>query len=666
MLSSTPTGWNSTGYSGRPIEILEGLSTEGKISGARLMAHHEPIVLVGIPPERIKKFIQGYVGRSILSISEAEASKRPAVDIVSGATVTVAVIAESMVRAARKVAEAEGMAVPDKVVKRQLDLSHVAPADWNALIKEGAVRRLSLSVGDVTAAFKRAGNENGADHPESSDPAASFIDLYVAPVSVPAIGKRLLGETGFAAMQKSLAPNQQALLIAANGAFSFKGSGYVRGGIFDRFEILQGDSSIRFRDLDNTRLSDLHVPGAPAFQDIDLFEVPTTSAFDPGDSWRLQLLAQRAFGGRDKAFLTFTLRYALPEAYLKPLPSPPLALRVLAALSGNAALQSSDLPMWLTMWQGKALQVGVLLTAIFLLTLIFFFQDWLVRRPALYARLRFGFLTFTLFGIGWLAQAQLSVVNVFAFFGALRTNFRWDYFLMAPLIFILWFAAAASLLFWNRGAYCGWLCPFGALQELTNRLARRLNAPQLKISFSVHQRLTALKYIIFLVLFGISLSDLGLAERLSEVEPFKTAIILHFARQWPFVLYAGAMVASSIFVERAFCRYLCPLGAALAIPARLRLFDWLRRYRECGSPCQRCGNECPVQAIHPEGHINPSECIQCLHCQMLYHHDQKCPVVIQRRLKREKHAASSQPNSLPLGLPPKTKVSAQRTEDASP
>ncbi len=44
---------NSTGYSGQPIQILEGLSTDGKISGARLMAHHEPIVLVGIPPERI-------------------------------------------------------------------------------------------------------------------------------------------------------------------------------------------------------------------------------------------------------------------------------------------------------------------------------------------------------------------------------------------------------------------------------------------------------------------------------------------------------------------------------------------------------------------------------------------------------------------------------------
>src|SRR5208337_548490 len=97
---------NSTGYSGQPIQILVGLTPEGKIAGARLMAHHEPIVLIGIPPERIAKFIQGYVGRDVLNLSHAAPSERPAVDIVSGATVTVTVIAESMVRSALRVARA--------------------------------------------------------------------------------------------------------------------------------------------------------------------------------------------------------------------------------------------------------------------------------------------------------------------------------------------------------------------------------------------------------------------------------------------------------------------------------------------------------------------------------------------------------------------------------
>ncbi len=651
---------NSTGYSGQPIQILVGLTPEGKIAGARLMAHHEPIVLIGIPPERIAKFIQGYVGRDVLNLSHAAPSERPAVDIVSGATVTVTVIAESMVRSALRVARAEGLGGPtptETAAAREIDPSHEAPADWLALVGDGSVRHLSLSVGDVTEAFKRAGDMDAADRPEAADPATPFVDLYVAPVSIPAIGKRLLGDSGFAALQQSLKPGQAAILVAANGAYSYKGSGYVRGGLFDRFEVLQGDNSIHFRDTGHTRLGDIHAAGAPEFRDVDVFRVPDGSTLDLTQPWRLQLLAQRAFGARGKSFLTFDLSYELPQAYLKP-PREPVAATA-SPSTAAAGSEPPEPPIWQIMWRAKAGQIGVLIFALGLLTLIFFFQDWLVRRPVLYDRVRLGYMVFTLVWIGWYAQAQLSIVNVLAFLSALRTDFRWDYFLMAPLIFILWFATAASLLFWNRGAYCGWLCPFGALQELTNRIAKLLKVPQLNISFGVHQRLTTLKYIVFLVLFGISLEALGTAEQAAEVEPFKTAIILRFARGWPFVLYAGAMVASSLFVERAFCRYLCPLGAAIAIPARLRLFDWLRRYRECGNPCQRCGNECPVQAIHPEGHINPNECIQCLHCQMLYNHDQLCPVMIQRRLKREKVAAMASPAT----LPPRVKVSVRQNDE---
>ena len=74
------------------------------------------------------------------------------------------------------------------------------------------------------------------------------------------------------------------------------------------------------------------------------------------------------------------------------------------------------------------------------------------------------------------------------------------------------------------------------------------------------------------------------------------------------------------------------------------MFEWLKRWPECGSPCQRCAKECPVQAIHPEGHINVNECIYCMHCQELYHDDHRCPHMIQVRLKREKREALSSPS----------------------
>jgi NosR/NirI family nitrous oxide reductase transcriptional regulator len=251
-----------------------------------------------------------------------------------------------------------------------------------------------------------------------------------------------------------------------------------------------------------------------------------------------------------------------------------------------------------------------------------------------------GFLTFTLVFLGWYANAQLSVVNLMALAHSFATGFTWDAFLLDPLTFILWFSVAAALIFWGRGAYCGWLCPFGALQELTNRIAKFFRVPQWELPWGLHERLWAVKYVIFLGLFGVSLASIDQAERLAEVEPFKTAIILKFDRAWPFVLYALVLLGIGLFVERFYCRYLCPLGAALAIPARIRMFDWLRRYRECGNPCQTCANECMVQAIHPTGEINPNECLNCLNCQVLYQSKTKCPVV-QRREKRRTTASAS-------------------------
>ena len=137
----------------------------------------------------------------------------------------------------------------------------------------------------------------------------------------------------------------------------------------------------------------------------------------------------------------------------------------------------------------NAVEVAITVAGLLVLTAIFFFQTWLVRRPKLFGWVRRGYLVFTLFWLGWYANAQLSVVNVLTFTNSLITDFRWEFFLAAPLIFVLWAAVAVGLLFWGRGPFCGWLCPFGALQELSNRIAKRLRVPQFKVPWAVHQRL---------------------------------------------------------------------------------------------------------------------------------------------------------------------------------
>jgi len=645
---------NTAGYSGKPIHTLVGLDPEGTIVGAKLVEHHEPIVLIGIPEQRIETYIAGIVGFNPLQAAQ-RGQTAPEVDIVSGATVTVLVIGDTIIRSAGRMAPRVVGGAPAAVAaepRRVVDPEGGRVTDWLTLLGNGAVRRLQVSVGDVNQAFGRSGNRKAAERPEKGEPGETFIDLYVALVSQPAIGRSLLGDAAFERLRERLGPDGAAILVMGEGRYSFKGSGYVRGGIFDRIEVTQGSETIRFRDKQHERLGDLAADGAPDFKEIALFRVPAEVQFEPAETWTLRLLAQRATGALDKAFTSFALDYRLPGLYARSIA--PVASAAAAPVPSAAPPIEEETPLWQRIWRSKTVSIAVLGVMLTVLTGIFFFQDILVKHEKLFDRVRLGYLVVTLFWLGWVAQAQLSVVNVLAFANSLRTDFQWSYFLVDPLIFILWFSVAAALLFWGRGPFCGWLCPFGALQELANRLAKLLKVPQIVVPWGLHERLWPVKYIIFLVLFGVSLSSLAFAERLAEIEPFKTAIILRFMREWWFVAFALVLVGAGLFVERFFCRYLCPLGAALAIPGRMRMFDWLKRYRECGNPCMRCFNECPVGAIHPEGHINPNECISCLHCQVLYHHDRKCPVVIQKRLKREKRAAMASPSlgGPSLGGPP--------------
>jgi len=632
----------TTGYSGKPIHVMVAVDVDAKIAGVRLVKHSEPIVLIGIPEARMLKLAQDYAGVDLLAELDSGGEAHE-LNIISGATVTVMVIDDSIVRSGIKVARALGLGglspeQKDTGPRRVIDPEAAPPEDWIEAEGDGTVRRLSLDVAQVNETFAAMGDARAEKHPAQGAPEDTFIDMELALVSVPAIGKALLGEAEYANLRSWLKPGEHAILVAGRGGYSFKGSGYVRGGIFDRIHLVQGDVSVRFRDRGHRRLGEIALPGAPRFNELDLFKIPADSGFDPTEPWRLQLLVQREVGALERLFATFDVSYRLPAAYTRTEAQPAEIGSVPADAESEAAAQSA---LWRRIWLDKKVEIAGLLAMLTVLTAAFFFQGFLTRSDRATTWFRMSFLTVTLVFLGWYANAQLSVVNLMALANSLATGFSWQAFLLDPLTFILWFSVAAALLFWGRGAYCGWLCPFGALQELTNRIARRLKVPQWTLPWGLHERLWPLKYMIFLGLFAVTLASLDRAEQLAEVEPFKTAIVLKFARAWPFVLYALVLLGIGLFVERFYCRYLCPLGAALAIPARLRMFDWLKRYRECGNPCQTCANECMVQAIHPTGEINPNECLNCMHCQVLYQSKVKCPVVIKKMKRRQTASAGA-------------------------
>ncbi len=612
-------------YSGEPVNMLVAMDASGSILSVDVLEHHEPILLVGIPEEKLFVFTDQYTGLSAgdrVKIGGQSDDGVTHIDGLSGATVTVMVMNLAVMRAATKVAQAVGILeasesarMPPATVNQDV----FEAADWLALTGDGSVRRLRLTEGRVEAAFE--GTDAVADVPLSEDQAKEiFTDIYYTQLDIPTVGKNLLGQSEYEWLMESLKPGEHALALLGNG-FSFKGSGYVRGGIFDRIQIHQQDNAFSFRDLDQYRINDLYIDGVPRFKEMSIFIVREHQNFDPGKNWQLELLVRRQTGPVDSVFTSFKADYEPLEKYLIR-PQPPVI--------------EQELALWQQVWKERAVEINVLIISMLLLLVVIFLQDWLVRYPHLLHNFRRIFLVYTIFFIGWYCMGQLSIVNVFTFVQALMSDFSWDLFLLDPVIFVLWVFVAATLVLWGRGIYCGWLCPFGALQELLSELAVKCKVPQVVVPFAIHERLWAVKYLILLGLFGLSLESLSTAEQYAEVEPFKTTFLLRFDRDWPFIVYALSLLFVSLFSRKVYCRYICPLGAAIAMPSGARQFDWLKRRSDCGNPCQLCANECEIGAIAPNGEINMRECHHCLDCQVTYQDKDKCPPLIKKYRKAKK------------------------------
>ncbi|WP_291830905.1 transcriptional regulator NosR [Marinobacter sp.] len=631
-------------YSGKPLNAMVVLDTEGEIKGARVIHHDEPILLIGIPEIKMHEFTDQYAGLKAdqrVTVGGKSSERRIAVDGLSGATVTVMVINEVIMRTAHRIGGELGLVEGAGVGKRppmaEVDKDNFRPRSWTELTGDGSIRRMLLTRGQVDDAFA-GGPAEGFETAAPGQRDNALIDLYAAYLDAPTIGRNLLGDRQYQWLISELKEGEHAIAVLATGSYSFRGSGYVRGGIFDRLQVRQFGDTFNFRDLDYHRLSDVYLGDMPRLPEMAIFIIRQQYNFDPGEPWSLELTVKRQTGPLDSEFAVFPLEYQLPDKYYT---------RAEPELTQEEWLEEQ--PLWVQVWYQKQFQIIVIGLGIGVLMFILFFQDWLVQKPRMMRWIRHAFLTYTLFFIGWYALGQLSIVNVLTFVNSLISGFRWETFLIDPMLFILWSVVAGIVVLWGRAVYCGWLCPFGALQELTNEIARKLKVPQYTVPFAVHERLWAIKYIILLVLFGVSLDSLATAERMAEVEPFKTAITLKFDRTWPFVTYAVLLLVVNLFTRKVFCRYLCPLGAALALPSKLRVFDWLKRRKECGNPCRLCDHECEVQAIHPDGHINYMECHYCLDCQMTYFDDHKCPpLIVKRRGKRRGHNAPGHPEEIPV------------------
>ena len=602
------------GFSGTPFNLLVALDKAGKFMDVRVLSQHEPVFLEGLGEQPLFKFVEQYKNLSLkqsikIGLNQSSASKANSanvyIDGVAKATASVRILNQSLLAASLKVARAKmGYSTgtdPDLIARIRPEV--YAPLDWKGLLQAGLVTRKVFKNSEVEAAFQGTVGE-GQDEEALRAPEAPFVELYFAHLNVPGAGRNLLPAQTWDYIQKRLDPGDHALLVMAKGRYGIVSEDFQRGTVPDRLTLNQNKLPLELRDLDLD--TTLNVPDALKDAQWRVFRVIAPAGLDPAQPLDFELLVNRSKGQfmPEVVNKSFALRAQLPEDYFQ--------------------AASSDSKTWVLSWTSRWWELLVLLAGLAVLAWSLAKPKWLTASPQRLARFRTGYLLFTLFYIGWYAQGQLSIVNVTAVLQSVLAQRNLAFFLYDPMTVLLWAFVAVTFFVWGRGTFCGWLCPFGALQELISQVTQRLGLKALRVSTALDRQLKRVKYLVLAVILLSACLSVTWTDRLVEVEPFKTSITLNFVRAWPYVLWAVATVLLSSFFYKGYCRYLCPLGAGMGLLGRLRRLDWIARRSECGQPCQRCRSDCTYQAIEKSGKVDYDECFQCMDCVVIYESDSLC------------------------------------------
>ena len=618
------------GFAGAPINAVVVLDREGTFVDVRVAHHNEPIFISGMGERPFREFFEQYAGKSIWSPmtvgtpygSGSSTSSLVHLDGVTKATASVRIAHESIMAAAHSVAR-EHMQGRMAAAAARPDFDYDEDLNWEALVAEGYASHLRVSNAEIDAHFQ--GTRWAHSDPEAqADPEGVYLDLWLVDVTPPALARAALAERTIAEMTRfrGVAPTDEFLLLIDTGRHGLVSDDFVRNTSPDLIKVEQGGLPIALRDADF--MVDL-ADGAPDGRAM-ILRTDRRLGFNPAEPFTLLVEAVREHGfitpeiGR----IELELEHQTDERFfIREVPPKPV-------------------PPWLEALQNR--QTDLILLALGLAALVWAlgarmhrFAGWRHFTPT-----RLVVLAVMTGFVGYWGHGQLSIVTPL---GALRTALdggSYVFLLYDPFSLMVWAAAILGFVLWGRGLFCGWLCPFGALQEFAHHLGRALRLPQIEPSPAWDRRLKTLPYIalgglVTLVLFAPQHVDTA-----AEIEPFKTAITTHFLREWYFAAYALFWLVLGLVLFKGFCRYLCPLGAFMALGGLVRGRDWIARRAECGSPCQLCRVKCAYGAIGKSGKIKYSECFQCLDCVAIHDDAKRCvPLVLAG--KQMRHPCSTAP-----------------------
>jgi polyferredoxin len=222
-----------------------------------------------------------------------------------------------------------------------------------------------------------------------------------------------------------------------------------------------------------------------------------------------------------------------------------------------------------------------------------------------------------------MTSQKMASIDAYCPFGGFETLWRWaseggKFIQMthaSNLVLALGLVAGTIL---AGGAFCGWICPFGALQDLLGWIRKKLHLPVIRVPAKMDRILTYGRYVSLVGIIAATIASVKLW--FAGWDPYRTLLGLgwifefNLAENWLAYLVALVVVGVVLFVPRAWCRYACPLGGAISLLGNLSLLRIRRVDGECRG-CAVCNKPCPVRI--DVAHANPAvsaNCIGCLEC----------------------------------------------------